>query len=80
MKFNITKKRENSIPYSVLEPMDCFFIYANEDEPDRDEKLYFLNLENNDAFSLDEQETTTFEDTDFVYFVPDSAVTITIEE
>lgn len=80
MKFNITKKIEKDIPYSVLDPMDCFFIYRDTDEPDRDEKLYFLNLGDNVAFSLDEQETTTFEDTDFVYFVPDSAVTITIEE
>ena len=80
MTFNITKKRENTIPYSLLDVMDCFFIYKDTDEPDRDEKLYFLNLGDNVVFSLDEQETTTFEDTDLVYFVPDSAVTITIEE
>ena len=80
MTFNITKKRENTIPYALLDVMDCFFIYKDTDEPDRDEKLYFLNLGDNVVFSLDEQETTTFEDTDLVCVVPDSAVTITIQE
>ena len=80
MTFNITQKRENAIPYSVLDVMDCFFIYANEDDPVEITKLYFLNLGDNVVFSLDEQETTTFEDTDLVYIVPDSAVTITIQE
>lgn len=80
MRFNITKKRENTIPYAMLDVMDCFFIYANEDDPAEITKLYFLNLGDNVVFSLDEQETTTFEDTDLVYIVPDSAVTITISE
>ena len=80
MKFIITEKKQTPIPYSLLDVMDCFFIYRDTDEPDRDEKLYFLNLGDNVVFSLDEQETTTFEDTDLVYFVPDSAVTITVEE
>ena len=80
MTFNITKKRENTIPYSLLDVMDCFFIYANEDDPAEITKLYFLNLGDNVVFSLDEQETTTFEDTDLVYTIPDSAVTITIQE
>lgn len=80
MTFNTTKKRENTIPYAMLDSMDCFYIYANEDDPTEITRLYFLNLEDNVVFSLDEQETTTFEDTDLVYIVPDSAITITIEE
>lgn len=80
MKFIITEKKQTPIPYSLLDVMDCFFIYANEDDPVEITKLYFINLGDNVVFSLDEQETTTFEDTDLVYIVPDSAVTITIEK
>lgn len=80
LTFITTEKKQKAIPYAMLDAMDWFFIYTNEDDPDEIGRLYFLNLGDNNVYSLDEQEITTFDNTDLVYIVPDSAVTITIEE